>query len=257
MTDRHDSFLLGKVTEVCSENGVSPVAAVVVGSQAMGVATPDSDTDIRFVFKNSLSDYVGRGNTTSDINKSSGNVDLAGWDVEKFTSLLADSDPNAVEMCLSRQKLLDTETGAFDRLASVAAENANLMALYHHYLSLARSNYSKYFEKENDVTYARLFHVLRGLVAAQHIRIHSETPPLDAFRLADSVETKASVLFEDVCDIKIEPTAGGEIPENNYQVANKTGTLIRMEPGDEVEATDRRTRMVPEEELNKFIESCF
>ena len=50
--------ILKKLKEIEIEKGVEILYAVESGSRAWGFASPDSDYDIRFIYKRKLNDYL-------------------------------------------------------------------------------------------------------------------------------------------------------------------------------------------------------
>ncbi|RKZ09927.1 hypothetical protein DRQ25_04685 [Candidatus Fermentibacteria bacterium] len=146
--------------------------AVENGSRAWGMASEDSDYDVRFVFVRPIEEYITINKPKDVISiafdkggsrcKAEGSfIDIVGFDIAKFVTLLSKSNPTTIEW-------LTTDIVYYGRqnkiLKDFALEKFSQIALYHHYRSLARYNYRKYIENNKNITYKRYLQIFRGIV---------------------------------------------------------------------------------------------
>ena len=125
-----------------SKYDVTVALAVDRGSHAWGAAGPDSDYDVGVVFVPSdLRQYAHLRGPTETINHDD-EIDVQGWDVRTFASLLADSNEGAIDVLRSpiRYRV------AYDPadLTAYVERTYNPMELYHTWRGIATSNYRKY-----------------------------------------------------------------------------------------------------------------
>lgn len=77
---------------------------VIVGSQAHGLASPDSDFDYRGVFAVSTSDLCKIGGSVSHTSWLEGKDDDTSWEVGKFLLMATKSNPTILEIFLAPSK---------------------------------------------------------------------------------------------------------------------------------------------------------
>ena len=140
------------------ENNVTVIFAVESGSRLWGISSPDSDYDVRFVYKKKVKDYLTIRVTPDNISKTEGNIDCVGFDLIKFTKLLKDSNPSCIEWLISDIVYLGKQPEYF---VEYAKTNFNRFKLYYHYKSMCRANYEKYIKSNNMVTYKKYLYCLR------------------------------------------------------------------------------------------------
>lgn len=87
-----------KLKEIEKEYNVTVLWAVESGSRAWGFASPDSDFDVRFIYKRNASDYL-KLNPDRDVIELpiDDTWDVSGWDLDKTLKLLQKSNPTLYE----------------------------------------------------------------------------------------------------------------------------------------------------------------
>ena len=81
---------------------MTTILKVLVGSQAHGLATPESDFDYRGVFLNPTSELLKlRGNKSKQTNWIEGEVDDTSWELGHFLDLATHCNPTILETFLS------------------------------------------------------------------------------------------------------------------------------------------------------------
>ena len=83
------------VKELCEKHNVTPIYIAFHGSQAYGYAKETSDNDILFIYKRPLKDYFRTDSLPTEIKHSE--LDVKGWDIQKFLSILVKDGWNAHE----------------------------------------------------------------------------------------------------------------------------------------------------------------
>ena len=136
------------------------------GSRAWGFQSADSDYDVRFIYIRPREWYLRLDSEKcrevieepiEDV------LDINGWDLKKALRLMKKSNPVLMEWMQSpiiyRQEPSFTEcmTGLMGRYRSPAA-------CYHHYSSMARSNFREYLRGDH-IRIKKYFYVLRPLLA--------------------------------------------------------------------------------------------
>ena len=83
-----------KLSEIERDKNIEILFAVESGSRAWGFASPDSDYDIRFVYKHKKEWYLNLWEQKDSIQFMTDNdlLDGSGWDVRKALRLLAKSN---------------------------------------------------------------------------------------------------------------------------------------------------------------------
>lgn len=91
-----------KLRSTEQENNVQILHAVESGSRAWGFASPDSDYDIRFIYKNNPDWYLSLWEKPDVIEfMTDQDLDGSGWDLAKALKLLAKSNAPLIEWLYS------------------------------------------------------------------------------------------------------------------------------------------------------------
>ena len=192
--------ILNGLKKIEKENGVTVLLAVESGSRGWGFASPDSDYDIRFVYKYpSALDYLKLGRLQDDIVLFDGKKDYAGYDIKKYYTLLSKSNMNAIDYVFNtliyidnlqnKQKLQEIIENGFDRNVYIS-----------HNYGLCAKNYHKYFEvpKEKEPTAKRYVYCIRALLSAKYCADTGKLAPLNFYELLEHVKLDG----EDKTEIK-------------------------------------------------------
>lgn len=237
-----------RIAETLEQHDATFISARLVGSLRQRVDHEESDIDVIFLFAQEPKSYVGFNGTLNNLQNHSDEIDVSGWNVEKFGKLLADSNPDAVEYFNSPSTGLPDAIDHSD-VGDDAIENFNHMALYHHYLSLASSNYHKYVQSENKPTVNRNYHVANATARAQYIRRAGRLPPASTHELIDSGELLPETrgTLSNLADRKMIPD------ERHKRIGDFAGEIFRAEDGRDMEPTDARINSPDKDAINNFI----
>lgn len=152
--------------------------ACETGSRAWGFASPDSDFDIRLIYRHPVSWYLSLKNRPDHLQYMSEDrqLDLSGWDLKKSMHLLWKSNGAMLERVQSPivyRNINNTQELLFD----LAQACYTPIATMHHYLGMARKSYSDLQGKET-VKLKTLFYALRAALACRWIREQDSMPPI-------------------------------------------------------------------------------
>lgn len=156
-----------KVKEILKQletkHNVDILFAVEAGSRAWGFESPDSDFDIRFVFKQKdYRKYLGLNEPTETIDGFSEDrlYDWQGWDIKKALKLLRQSNPSLAEWLYT--PIVYHDDGKFSKIARKLLEQSKqLKPLLYHYRSMAKSNYKKHIFDNQEVSCKKYLYVIR------------------------------------------------------------------------------------------------
>ena len=159
--------------------GIDILYAAESGSRAWGFASPDSDYDIRFVYKHPTDWYlsVNMENKKDTIERHSRDLDLSGWDVRKALKLYRKTNMSIYEWL--RSPIIYANSGALaSTLQEYLQEYFNPKAAYYHYLNLARSQYNRYISGKKYVPPKKYLYVIRPILCVRWIYDLNGIPPV-------------------------------------------------------------------------------
>jgi predicted nucleotidyltransferase len=223
----------------------------------LGAEHEDSDWDVLFLFAQDCANYATIHGRIDSIHEphlgENDEIDLHGWNIDKFGSLIRDSNPNAIEYCRdgAKEYISFPDGQVFEALAENARKNFNHMSLYHHYISMAKRNWKKYIDSGNDCTKGRQFYVARSAAAAQYIRKDGELPPMNARELADA--ECLDIEFRKVLAKLTEAKRAGHGEQENKDIV---GALYNGESEAPMEPTDERINSPDDGLIDAFIRTA-
>ncbi|KAL6065378.1 Nucleotidyltransferase [Balamuthia mandrillaris] len=167
-----------QLSEVERQHDIKVIFAAESGSKSWGLASPDSDNDVRFIYIHTprwyLSIQKGRKETLEIKNKDTG-IDLLGWDLPKALFLLRESNPGMLDW-LRSPVVYRREQPFTDTAVSLAQKHFAELSLAFHYLNMARKHRRLYFEHDESqkevVTLKKYFYVLRPLLGVKWIMLN-------------------------------------------------------------------------------------
>jgi predicted nucleotidyltransferase len=167
-----------RLREIENEENIRILYACESGSRAWGFASPDSDFDIRFIYKRPLNDYLTLKEFKDTLEYPLvDNLDFGGWDIKKFLLHLGKSNGVMFEWLQSPIVYLDN--------ANFRQYYLNLMPKYFsprpaakHYLGLAKRTLLD-FGDESHVKIKKYFYILRPFFAARWICQKRTVPPME------------------------------------------------------------------------------
>lgn len=178
-----ESWLEPHIQTVEDELGVEVVAVWETGSVAYNFAHTESDTDLTVLYVQPRNAYIfdreyrqGFTDETAGIHLD-GDVEIEGWDIQRFRELLLDYDPMVYE---TLQSPLGYEVPqSLQELADYAVEHIHPIQLFTSYQSSAEGVFKSQREKPGAITNKYMFHTVRNVLMARYILVEHEFPPLD------------------------------------------------------------------------------
>ena len=173
--------ILEKLKEIELQKGVEVLYAVESGSRAWGFASPDSDYDIRFIYKHDLDYYLSLWEQPDVIEfMTEEDLDGSGWDLKKTLKLLAKSNAPLLEWLFSPVVYFENEVFV-TQMRSLAKECFSPIACLHHYLGTTK-NFMDVCQAE-EVKLKSYFYALRTALAGKWIIENNSFPPVDFMEL--------------------------------------------------------------------------
>ncbi|WP_445711843.1 nucleotidyltransferase domain-containing protein [Flavobacterium sp.] len=192
--------ILAKLQETAKEKNVELLFAVESGSRAWGFASPDSDYDIRFIYKHDLDYYLSIFEKPDVIEfMTADDLDGSGWDLRKTVRLLAKSNASLLEWLHS--PIVYYENEVFMQQMKTLAENCfSPIACMYHYLGTTK-NFMDVCEQE-EVNLKSYFYALRTALAGKWIIENNTFPPVAFMELLPIAPQHIQEKVKELMDIK-------------------------------------------------------
>ncbi|WP_313917569.1 nucleotidyltransferase domain-containing protein [Tahibacter sp.] len=182
--------ILAALTALEHERGIQVLFAAESGSRAWGFASPDSDYDVRFVYRHPRDWYLGVIEARDVIERMLPNdLDVSGWDLRKSLRLFARGNVALYEW-LGSPIIYREEPVFAQRLRELLPRYFQPASALHHYLGTARTTFAEHLGGDT-VRLKKVFYFLRPVLACRWIE-HARTQPPTAFAelvAADWVDT--------------------------------------------------------------------
>ncbi|WP_157953979.1 nucleotidyltransferase domain-containing protein [Microbulbifer sp. A4B17] len=182
-----ESLIKDRLKSLEVERDIEIIYACESGSRAWGFESPDSDWDVRFIYKRNIQQYLTIG-TPRDVvevpfdKKLGDELDLVGWDIKKTLTLMRASNPTLIEWLFSPKVYFRNED-ILESLQDLALKCWQPRALAHHYVSMGFNNYSSFIREDDrgfkEIKVKKLLYVLRSLLNALYIKEFTKIPPVD------------------------------------------------------------------------------
>lgn len=160
------------------EFNVQILLACETGSRAWGFPSPDSDFDIRFIYKHNVDWYLSLNEQKDTIEMMFENneIDLSGWDLKKSLNLLWKSNSALMERIQS-PIIYKIDERFVKEINQLSQTTYSKIATMYHYLSMAKNMFADVKDNEN-VKLKKLFYALRAALACKWIEEREEIPPI-------------------------------------------------------------------------------
>lgn len=168
--------ILSKLEDIEKEKEITILHAVESGSRAWGFASPDSDYDIRFIYKHPSDWYVSLWEKEDVIEfMTKEDLDGSGWDLAKALKLLTKSNAPLIEWLFPPVVYIQNDP-FLSQMQSFAKDCFSPIATMHHYLGTTK-NFMEVCEMEN-VKLKSYFYALRSALAGKWIIENNTFPPV-------------------------------------------------------------------------------
>lgn len=175
--------ILTLLHQIETENNVQMLFAAESGSRAWGFASPDSDYDVRFIYRHPRERYLSVFEPPDTIQRTAqdGLLDVSAWDIRKTLQLLYKSNSSIFEW-LQSPIVYHNSDDFGEKLWQIAQAYFSPRTVIHHFIGIATSTLKRDFDdgKATAVKIKKYFYVLRPVLSACWI-VEYETPPPTVF----------------------------------------------------------------------------
>ena len=198
------------------ENNFKILYACESGSRAWGFESPDSDFDVRFIYKKEHDFYLTIDEPKDTFEAPIGEdlLDFSGWDIKKTLKLFKISNPNLCEWLIS-QIVYQKDEKFFEQITSLLADYFCPKALLNHYLGLCR-RFMPLTEKDKP-RLKDYFYLLRSIMAGIWLREKKSLPPVQFNELFSfsNPETGIAHIINDLKAQKIVSSEAFKVDSNS------------------------------------------
>ena len=203
ITQAHNTMRLridAALNTAATQNNIDILFACESGSRAWGFPSPDSDYDVRFIYKRQTNNYLSLFPETDQlVFPITEALDLYGWDIKKVLQLLYTSNCTPFEWLQS--PIVYRENSLFRE------QMTELLSAYHaprkqlfHYLGIANGALASM--EGSGIKIKKLFYVLRPLLAAKWIASMHTYAPMHIEPLLDMAGSSLKTKIKDLIMIK-------------------------------------------------------
>lgn len=198
--------ILEKLKQIEQQKGVQILYACESGSRAWGFASPDSDYDIRFIYKHDLDYYLSLWEQTDVIEfMTEEDLDGSGWDLRKTVKLLAKSNAPLLEWLYSPVVYYQDEAFASE-MRKLAESCFSPIACLYHYLGTTK-NFMDVCNAE-EVKLKSYFYALRTALAGKWIIEQNSFPPVAFAELLPIAPLPIQEKVQELMEIKANQNEG-------------------------------------------------
>ena len=173
-----ENNIQNKLKEIEQKCQVKILYACETGSRAWGFPSPDSDYDVRMIYKHDVDWYLtlSEKKDTIEMMLDDGELDITGWDIKKCLKLMWKSNGALLERVQSPIVYREEKN-----IAAMLREYADKcfipIATMHHYWGMAKNSFSE-VDNQEEVRLKKLFYALRATLACKWILEKDSVPPI-------------------------------------------------------------------------------
>ena len=193
--------ILNKLSEIERDKNIEILFAVESGSRAWGFASPDSDYDIRFVYKHKKDWYFNLWDQKDSIQFMADNdlLDGSGWDVRKSLRLLAKSNASFTGWLFS-SIVYKADYDFLNDMRQLANENFNPVSGFYHFHSMNK-NFEETLGSEK-MTLKSFFYAIRTALCANWIYKNESIPPVLFKEMYTLIDSTYHSKLDELIDLK-------------------------------------------------------
>lgn len=193
--------ILNKLSEIERDKNIEILFAVESGSRAWGFASPDSDYDIRFVYKHKKDWYLNLWDQKDSIQFMTDNdlLDGSGWDVRKALRLLAKSNASFTGWLFS-PIVYRANNDFLNEMRQLANENFNPISGFYHFHSMNK-NFEETLGSEK-MTLKSFFYAIRTALCANWIYKNESIPPVLFKEMYTLIDSTYHSKLDELIDLK-------------------------------------------------------
>ena len=181
------------LTALEKKKDIEILLACETGSRAWGFPSPDSDYDVRFIYRRKKDWYLHlqQQKDSIDVMYEDNEIDLSGWDLRKSLLLLAKSNPALLERIQS-PVLYKVNEAFLTGIRAEAEQQYSKIATMFHYLSMAKKKFEEVQSGEK-MRLKSMFYALRTSVACLWITKRDTMPPIVFQEMLENLDIDAAV----------------------------------------------------------------
>lgn len=195
-------LIISRIKKIEQEKGIKILYACESGSRAWGFPSPDSDYDVRFIYKHKPEWYLTLSEQKDVIDVPINDVlDINGWDLRKALRLMAKSNAPILEWIQSPIVYMQ-EDGFIEDMTSLGRDCFSPIAVTFHYLSMSKK-YQEACAAGERVKLKRYFYALRATMACVWIREKGTMAPIEFLKTLDLIkDTNVRQRILELIDLK-------------------------------------------------------
>ena len=182
------------LSDLEQEKGIEILLACETGSRAWGFPSPDSDFDVRIIYKHQKDWYLSllEEKDTIEFFLDNNEIDISGWDLRKSLRLLWKSNPPLLERIQS-PIIYKVDSEFLININSIAQKTYSRIATIHHYLSMAKKAFDEVTSLQ-EYKLKKFFYALRASVACLWILEKEEMPPIEFSKMLIGLDLQENLL---------------------------------------------------------------
>ncbi len=150
------------LTKIEKTKKIKILYACETGSRAWGFPSPDSDFDIRFIYRHDRDWYLSLSAKKDTLEIMDGDLDITGWDLKKSLMLLKKLNASLIERFQS--PIMYFEEGTFKNdFKDLVTNYYSPTAVFFHHYSLAK-NFWEELKDAEEVKLKSYFYLIRSLL---------------------------------------------------------------------------------------------
>lgn len=193
-----ETLIQTKLSEIAEQKNIKILYACETGSRAWGFPSPDSDYDVRIIYKHEPSWYVSLSDKKDTIEVMDGELDVTGWDVKKCLKLMWKSNGALLER-LQSPIVYRSEPEIAALLKAYSERCFSPVATIYHYFGLAKNSFAD-VDGLPEIKLKKLFYALRATLACKWIIEKDSVPPIVFQTMVDELSFDQD-LKQRICEL--------------------------------------------------------
>lgn len=188
-----ETTIQNKLSELEIQYNITILMACETGSRAWGFPSPDSDYDVRLIYKHNTDWYLSLSDKkdTLEFMSEDGELDFTGWDIKKCLKLMWKSNAALLERVQS--PIMYRNEGNIATVLQKYSERCfSPVATIFHYFGLAKNCFAD-VEGLEEIKLKKLFYALRAAVACKWIIEKGTVPPIVFMTMVNELDFDATL----------------------------------------------------------------
>jgi predicted nucleotidyltransferase len=161
------NHITNMLQNIAATKNIQLLYACETGSRAWGFPSPDSDYDVRFIYRHQKDWYLHLGTKKDTVEIMDGDWDITGWDLRKSLVLLKKSNASLIERFQSPIVYYADDAFANEYKKLIENYYSPTAVFYHHY-SLAKKFWDE-LKDASDIKLKSYFYLVRSLLSCNWI----------------------------------------------------------------------------------------